>query len=103
MDLIISIFNIIITAYIGFCVLFTTFFIVKFTSNYKKELSKLTPTNQVNLSTIKLVSVEVVENRVMMYDAATNAFICQADNEEALWATAEAMFPGKSLLRYIKS
>lgn len=103
MDIILSIVNVIITAYIGFCVIFTTFFIVKFTSNYKKELAKLTLTNQANLSTIKLVSVEVVEDRVMMYDAVTNAFICQADTEEALWTTAEAMFPGKSLLRYIKT
>jgi hypothetical protein len=39
----------------------------------------------------------------MMYDAVTNAFICQADTEEALWTTAEAMFPGKSLLRYINT
>jgi hypothetical protein len=103
MDLIILIFNVIITGYITFCVLFTTFFIVRFISNYRKEIAKLTPSEHADLSTVKLVSVEVVADRVMMYDAATNAFICQADNEEALWATAEAMFPGKSLLRYIKS
>lgn len=103
MDLIISILNIIITGYITFCVLFTTFFMVKFYSNYRKEITKIKSPNEPNISTVKLVSVEVVADRVMMYDAATNAFICQADTEEALWATAEAMFPGKSLLRYIKT
>ena len=103
MDLIISILNIIITGYITFCVLFTTFFIVKFYSNYRKEISKIKSPDQPNISTVKLVSVEVVEDRVMMYDAVTNAFICQADTEEALWATAEAMFPGKSLLRYVST
>ena len=103
MDLIISILNIIITGYITFCVLFTTFFIVKFYSNYRKEVSKINPSIQPNISAVKLVSVEVVENRVMMYDAVTHAFICQADTEEALWATAEAMFPGKSLLRYVST
>jgi hypothetical protein len=100
MDLIISILNIIITGYITFCVLFTTFFIVKFYSNYRKEIAKIKPSTQPDISTVKLVSVEVIADRVMMYDAVTNAFICQADTEEALWATAEAMFPGKSLLRY---
>jgi|688.fasta_scaffold20626_14 hypothetical protein len=103
MDLIILIFNVIITGYITFCVLFTTFFIVRFISNYRKEVAKLTPSDQADLSTVKLVSVEVVADRVMMYDAVTNAFICQADTEEALWTTAEAMFPGKSLLRYINT
>ena len=100
MDLIILIFNVIITGYITFCVLFTTFFIVKFYSNYRKEIAKIKPSTQPDISTVKLVSVEVIADRVMMYDAVTNAFICQADTEEALWATAEAMFPGKSLLRY---
>ena len=100
MDLIISILNIIITGYITFCVLFTTFFVVKFYSNYRKEITKIKSPDHPDISTVKLVSVEVVENRVMMYDAVTHAFICQADTEEALWATAEAMFPGKSLLQY---
>jgi hypothetical protein len=103
MDLIISLFNIIITGYITFCVLFTTFFIVKFYSNYRKEVTKTKSPDQPNISTVKLVSVEAVEDRVMMYDAVTHAFICQADTEEALWVTAEAMFPGKSLLRYINT
>lgn len=103
MDLIISLFNIIITGYITFCVLFTTFFIVKFYSNYRKEIAKLTPSDQADISTVKLVSVEVVADQVMMYDAVTHTFICQADTEEALWATAEAMFPGKSLLRYVNT
>jgi hypothetical protein len=103
MDLMISIFNIIITGYITFCVLFTTFFIVKFYSNYRKEITKIKSPDQPDISAVKLVSVEVVENRVMMYDAVTHAFICQADTEEALWATAEAMFPGKSLLRYVST
>lgn len=103
MDLIILLFNVIITGYITFCVIFTTFFIAKFISNYRKEVANLGAGEQADLSKIKLVSVEVVADRVMMYDAVTNTFICQADTEEALWATAEAMFPGKSLLRYIKS
>jgi hypothetical protein len=103
MDLIILIFNILLTAYVTFCVLFTTFFIVKFYSNYRKEIAKINTKTQLDISTVKLVSVEVVADRVMMYDAVTHAFICQADTEEALWATAEAMFPGKSLLRYINT
>ena len=103
MDLIIAIFNVIITGYITFCVLFTTFFIVRFISNYRKEIAKLTPSEHADLSTVKLVSVEVVADQVMMYDAVTHTFICQADTEEALWATAEAMFPGKSLLRYVST
>lgn len=103
MDLIMSIFNIIITGYITFCVLFTTFFVVKFYTNFRKEVTKTKSPDQPNISTVKLVSVEVVEDRVMMYDAITHTFICQADTEEALWATAEAMFPGKSLLRYVNT
>ena len=103
MDLIMSIFNILITGYITFCVLFTTFFVVKFYTNFRKEVTKIKSSDQPDILAVKLVSVEVVENRVMMYDAVTHAFICQADTEEALWATAEAMFPGKSLLRYIKT
>jgi hypothetical protein len=50
------------------------------------------------LKSVKLVSVEVVADRVMMYDAITNAFICQAASEEELWETAKTMFPGKEFL-----
>jgi hypothetical protein len=58
MDIIITIFNVILTGYVTFCVLFTTFFVVRFISNYRKEVAKLTPSDQADLSTVKLVSVE---------------------------------------------
>jgi hypothetical protein len=80
--------------------MFTTFFMVKFFTGIKPALDEARRDKVINdvLKTVKLVSVEVVADRVMMYDAINHAFICQAATEEELWALAKDLFPSKELL-----
>ena len=99
MDLILSILYGIWTAYLIFCFMFTTFFMVKFFTGIKPAMDRARKENAIAiLKTVKLVSVEVVNDRIMMYDAINNAFICQAATEEELWALAKDLFPSKELL-----
>ena len=99
MDLMLSILHGIWTAYLVFCFMFTTFFMVKFFTGIKPALDEARRDNAIAiLKSVKLVSVEVVADRVMMYDAINHAFICQAATEEELWALAKDLFPRKELL-----
>ena len=100
MDVIISILHILWNAYSMFCFFFTTFFMYKFLTGIKPALDEVRKDKIINdvLKTVKLVSVEVVNDRLMMFDAINHAFICQAETEEELWQTAKNLFPGKELL-----
>ena len=99
MDLILSILHGIWTAYLIFCFVFTSFFMVKFFIGIKPALDEARRDKAIAiLKSVKLVSVEVVADRVMMYDAINHAFICQAATEEELWALAKDLFPSKELL-----
>jgi hypothetical protein len=99
MDLIMSIVEWIWRFYLGFCCVFTTFFMVKFFTGIKPALDEARRDKAIAiLKSVKLVSVEVVADRVMMYDAINHAFICQAATEEELWALAKDLFPSKELL-----
>jgi hypothetical protein len=74
---------------------------VKFLTGIKPALDKVRKDKVIDdvLKTVKLVSVEVVNDRVIMYDAINHAFICQAATEEELWALAKDLFPSKELLQ----
>lgn len=99
MDLIMSILHGLWIAYLVFCFIFTTFFMIKFFRGIVPAMDEVRHEKAMAiLKSVKLVSVEVVADRVMMYDAITNAFICQAASEEELWETAKTMFPGKEFL-----
>jgi len=100
MDLAMSILHILWNAYSMFCFFFTTFFMYKFLTGIKPALDEVRKDKVINdvLKSVKLVSVEVVADRVMMYDAINHAFICQAATEEELWALAKDLFPSKELL-----
>ena len=100
MDLIMSTVEWIWRFYLGFCCVFTTFFMVKFFTGIKPALDEVRKDKIINdvLKTVKLVSVEFVNDRPMMFDAVNHAFICQAETEEELWQTAKNLFPGKELL-----
>lgn len=100
MDIILSILNGIWVVYSIFCFIFTTFFMFKFLTGIKPALDEVRREKLIGdvLKTVKLVSVEVVADRVMMYDAINHTFICQATTEEELWETAKNLFPNKELL-----
>ena len=72
----------------------------KFLTGIKPALDEVRKDKIINdvLKTVKLVSVEFVNDRPMMFDAVNHAFICQAETEEELWQTAKNLFPGKELL-----
>lgn len=98
MDLILSIFNVIITIYILFCVIFTTFLIVRFTINLRIEIAKIKNAKQSNLVSVKLVYVEQVNDMIMMYDRYNQTFVAQAATENELWTQARDLFPNKELI-----
>lgn len=98
MNLILSIFNVIITIYILFCVLFTTFFMMRFVGNIRKEIAKIKNAKQSNLVSDKLVYVEQVNGMIMMYDKYNQNFVAQAATEDELWTQARALFPNKELI-----
>lgn len=101
MDIVTSILHILWNAYSMFCFFFTTFFMYKFLTGIKPALDEVRKDKIINdvLKTVKLVSVEIVNDRPMMFDAVNHAFICQAETEEELWQTAKNLFPGKELLQ----
>jgi hypothetical protein len=98
MDLIISIVEWIWRFYLGFCCVFTTFFMVKFFTGLNSAISNARAT-KTELAVVKLVSVEEIDGRLMMYDGINHRFICQAVTEDELWATAKNLFPSIELQR----
>lgn len=98
MDLIVSTFYVIITIYILFCVLFTTFFMVRFVGNIRKEIAEIKNAKQSKLVSVKLVYVEQVNGMSMMYDRYNQNFVAQAATEAELWTQAQALFPNKELI-----
>lgn len=101
MDLAMSILHILWNAYGMFCFFFTTFFMYRFLTGIKPALDEVRQDKVINevLKSVKLVSVEFVNDRPMMFDAINHAFICQAETEEELWKTAKNLFPSKELLQ----
>jgi hypothetical protein len=98
MDFIVSTFYVIITLYILFCVLFTTFFIMRFVGNLRKEIAGIKNAKQSNLASVKLVYVEQVNGMAMMYDRYNQNFVAQAATEDELWTRAQALFPNNQLI-----
>lgn len=100
MDIVISVASIIWGAYQVFCVIFTTLFLFAFYKNYKKvkKVNEVLEQAEEIIKTVKLVNIEVINNSLMMYDAKTNSFICQATSEDELWEIAKKKFPDVALL-----
>ena len=103
MDLAMSILHILWNAYSMFCFFFTTFFMYRFLTGIKTALDEVRKDKVIDevVKTIKLVSIEIVNDRPMMFDAGDHRFICQAATEEALWETAKGLFPDKKLMQKI--
>ena len=80
-----------------FSVIFTLLFFYVFFKNLKAEV-KFAESVKEFQANVKLVYVETIGDRWMMYDKRHDQFICQAPTEKELLETAEAMFPNMKVL-----
>jgi hypothetical protein len=99
MDLVMSVLTWVWNFYLCFCFVFTTFFMVKFYAGINSGIDKDRRETAIALvKIVKLVTIEIVNDRWIMYDTLTDRFICQAATEDELWALAKELFPSKELL-----
>lgn len=92
--------------YQWFCTVFATGFIILLIKGiieaYAKEKSdKRTQAMQEikkAFQTIKFVYIESENDTFIMYDYASNRFLCQGKTEDDLWAEAKARYPKLELI-----
>lgn len=82
----------IFTIYGVLCVIFTTFFLINFVRNLRREISLIEDVKKIK-QTVKLVYIEHSDGYSYMYDRITNQFICSADSDEAVLNRAQEIFP----------
>ena len=103
MDLIITMLKTLANVYIVVSLIFTTYFLIAFAKNYfqevKSERNDMASKLSIALDKLKPILVEEVDGRVMMYDATTNEFLCQANTLDELWAEAERLYPNTLMYR----
>ena len=78
-------------------VTFTVMFFYIFLKNLKAEV-KFSESVKEFQANVKLVYVEVIDDRWYLYDKIHDQFICQAPTEKELLETAESMFPNMKVL-----
>lgn len=86
----------VLIVYAGFCVIFTTFFLIGLVRNIRREID-IVEGVKVAAKTLKIVYVEHAGGVYRMYDKISNQFICQATDELELWKIAREKFPDKTV------
>lgn len=88
----------------GFCVGFTCICSYLSYENYRKTKKQQTQANQELaadvekfFNALQLVTVEQVNDEYLMYDAATQRFVCKAKTKEELWEKGKQCYPDKIL------